>query len=91
MPTKEMSTYLMAIVVSDFEGLKDEANVYKFSAWARPEAIEHAQYSQTIGPPLLEFFEDYTAIPYSFPKLDQVALPEYVSGATENWGLVAYR
>ncbi|PNF37826.1 Aminopeptidase N [Cryptotermes secundus] len=88
--TELMSTYLVAFIVSDFESLKSNAP-YSFSAWARPNAIENAEYSQTIGPPLVNFYENYTGIEYKFPKIDQVAVPDFAAGAMENWGLITYR
>lgn len=88
--TELMSTYLVAFIVSDFESLKSNAP-YSFSAWARPNAIENAKYSQTVGPPLVDFYEKYTGIKYKFPKIDQVAVPDFAAGAMENWGLITYR
>jgi aminopeptidase N len=88
--TELMSTYLVAFIVSDFKSLNSDAK-YSFSAWARPNAIDNAQYSQTIGPPLVDFYETYTGIEYKFPKIDQVAVPDFAAGAMENWGLITYR
>jgi aminopeptidase N len=85
-----MSTYLVAFIVSDFESLKGDAK-YSFSAWARPNAIDNAHYSQTVGPKLVDFYEKYTDIQYKFPKIDQVAVPDFAAGAMENWGLITYR
>jgi aminopeptidase N len=85
-----MSTYLVAFIVSDFESLNSNA-VYNFSAWARPNAIDNAEYSQLVGPQLVNFYENYTDIDYKFPKIDQVAVPDFASGAMENWGLITYR
>ena len=86
-----MSTYLIAFVVSDFETMIDGEAKYSFSAWARSEAIAKAEYSQFVGPQLVNWFEDYTAIDYTFEKIDQVALPDFAAGAMENWGLITYR
>jgi hypothetical protein len=88
--TEKMSTYLVAFIVSDFESLSSDAK-YNFSAWARPNAIDNAQYSQAIGPRLVDFYEHYTGIDYEFPKIDQVAVPDFAAGAMENWGLITYR
>jgi aminopeptidase N len=85
-----MSTYLVAFIVSDFDSLKSNAK-YKFSAWARPNAIDNAQYSQIVGPQLVDFYENYTGIEYKLPKIDQVAVPDFAAGAMENWGLITYR
>jgi len=85
-----MSTYLVAFIVSDFSST-DSNTIYNFTAWARPNAIDNAAYSQEVGPQLVEYFEDYTGIKYQFPKIDQVALPDFASGAMENWGLITYR
>jgi len=85
-----MSTYLVAFIVSDFKST-DSNTKYSFTAWARPNAIDNAAYSQDVGPQLVEYFEEYTGIEYKFPKIDQVALPDFSAGAMENWGLITYR
>lgn len=88
--TQEMSTYLVAFIVSDFNST-DSHIKYNFTAWARPNAIDNAAYSQTVGPQIVEYYEEYTGIAYTFPKIDQVAVPDFSAGAMENWGLITYR
>jgi len=88
--TKEMSTYLVAFIVSDFSSTDSNAK-YNFRAWARPNAIDNAAYSQDVGPQIVEYYEEYTGIDYQFPKIDQVAVPDFSAGAMENWGLITYR
>ncbi|ROT67359.1 Aminopeptidase N [Penaeus vannamei] len=84
--TVKMSTYLVAFVVSDFEFLSDLAGETNFSVWARPEAMDQADYSLSVGVDCLTYFESYFNIPYPLPKQDMVALPDFAAGAMENWG-----
>uniref|UniRef100_A0A336KRZ8 Aminopeptidase N n=2 Tax=Culicoides sonorensis TaxID=179676 RepID=A0A336KRZ8_CULSO len=82
-----MSTYLVAFVICDFKSLT-EGNV---SVWARPEAIQSAAYALKIGVKLLEFLETFFNVSYPLPKTDMIALPDFSSGAMENFGLITYR
>lgn len=84
-----MSTYLVAVIVSDFTSLTN--TTANFSVWARSNAISQASYALSIGPPLVTYFEDLLDHPYQLPKLDMAALPDFRSGAMENWGLLTYR
>uniref|UniRef100_A0A673M173 Aminopeptidase n=1 Tax=Sinocyclocheilus rhinocerous TaxID=307959 RepID=A0A673M173_9TELE len=65
----------------------------KVRIWARKKAIEDGQgdYALKITQPILEFFEKYYNTSYPLSKSDQIALPDFNSGAMENWGLVTYR
>lgn len=88
-----MSTYLLAFVVGELHcktattksGI--EVNVWATAA-QRPESLDFA-LDHTIK--TIDFFEEYFDTPYPLPKSDQVALPDFSSGAMENWGLVTYR
>lgn len=44
-----------------------------------------------IAPELVKFYEDYTAQPYPFDKLDLLGAPDFGAGAMENAGLIVYR
>ena len=76
--------------MSDFNSTYSNTK-YNFTAWARPNAIDNAAYSQDVGPRLVEYFEEYTGVEYKFPKIDQVDVPDFSAGAMENWGLITYR
>jgi aminopeptidase N len=84
-----MPTYLIAFIVSDFDVLNNESE--NFGVWARKEAIEQALYSLDVGPRLLHAIESFLGLEYPLPKLDVVAVPDFSSGAMENWGLTTYR
>lgn len=93
--TVSMSTYLTCFIVSDFihssttfnnNGTQTELRVY-----ASPGNLEKTTYAGDVAKKVIEFYVDYFGIPYPLPKLDMAAIPDFVSGAMEHWGLVTYR
>lgn len=40
---------------------------------------------------MLDYFAEIFKVDYALPKCDHIAVPEFVSGAMENWGLITYR
>jgi hypothetical protein len=47
--------------------------------------------SGEVGPRVLYFYEEFFDVQYPLPKQDMVALPDFMAGAMENWGLITYR
>ncbi|KAK2853498.1 hypothetical protein Q5P01_006159 [Channa striata] len=93
-PTKRMSTYLLAFIVSDFDSIQSNQNHnLLIRIWARKRAIDDKQgdYALNVTGPILQFYEHYYNASYPLSKSDQVALPDFNAGAMENWGLVTYR
>lgn len=90
--TPIMSTYLLAFVVGDLAHkqatTKDGVLI---RAFATADNVKHVDFALDMAVKSLEFYNDYFGIPYPLPKLDMVALPDFASGAMENWGLVTYR
>lgn len=91
--TPRMSSYLLAWVVGELQKKSTktnsgvEVNIYATPAQA-PESLDFALDIAKRG---IEFFDEYFDVPYPLPKSDHVALPDFSSGAMENWGLVTYR
>uniref|UniRef100_A0A8C1STH1 Aminopeptidase n=1 Tax=Cyprinus carpio TaxID=7962 RepID=A0A8C1STH1_CYPCA len=92
-PTEVMSTYLLAFIVSDFVFIEQNIENLQIRIFARQEAINagQGQYALSVTGPILKFFEKYYNVPYPLPKSDQIALPDFNTGAMENWGLITYR
>ncbi|XP_017329198.1 alanyl (membrane) aminopeptidase b, tandem duplicate 1 [Ictalurus punctatus] len=92
-PTRRMSTYLLAFIVSDFKAIGKMEDDVLIRIFARAEAIDagHGEYALNITGKILKFFEKYYNASYPLSKSDQVALPDFNAGAMENWGLITYR
>nr|CAD2179834.1 unnamed protein product [Meloidogyne enterolobii] len=89
--TPPMSSYLLALVVSDFNYIEGYTKRgIRFRVWARQDALTFTSYALESGIKVLEFYEDYFGIEFPIPKLDMVAVPDAGAGGTENWGLVTY-
>ncbi|KAM6954495.1 endoplasmic reticulum aminopeptidase 1b [Aplochiton taeniatus] len=90
--TVKMSTYLVAFIVSDFLSVsKYTQHGVKISVYAVAEKIDQTEFALNAAVKLLDFYDDYFDIPYPLPKQDLAAIPDFQSGAMENWGLTTYR
>ena len=91
--TPRMSSYLLAFVVGDLH--KKTALTKRgveVSVWATPaQSPDTLDFGLDIATRSIDFFEEYFGIDYPLPKSDHVALPDFSSGAMENWGLITYR
>lgn len=87
-----MSTYLVCFIVCDFKYKeKKTANGVTFRVYATPDRVEQVQYSLDIGVNITDDYVRYFDLTYPLPKLDMIAIPDFVSGAMEHWGLITYR
>ncbi|KAM9858401.1 endoplasmic reticulum aminopeptidase 1b [Aulostomus maculatus] len=90
--TVKMSTYLVAYIVSDFLSVsKTTRHGVNISVYSVPEKIDQTAFALDAAVKLLDFYDDYFDIPYPLPKQDLAAIPDFQSGAMENWGLTTYR
>ena len=89
----KMSTYLLAFVLGEIQSVsgttKSGVNVNVWGTLAQPK--ESYAFALDAAIRSIEYFEDYFGVPYPLPKADHVALPDFSSGAMENWGLITYR
>ncbi|XP_041102581.1 endoplasmic reticulum aminopeptidase 2-like [Polyodon spathula] len=87
-----MSTYLVAFIVCDFKSVSQITSTgIEVSIYAVPDKWDQTHYALEAAVKLLEFYEQYFNIYYPLPKQDLVAIPDFQSGAMENWGLTTYR
>uniref|UniRef100_A0AAQ4S5Q5 Aminopeptidase n=1 Tax=Gasterosteus aculeatus aculeatus TaxID=481459 RepID=A0AAQ4S5Q5_GASAC len=91
----KMSTYLVAFVVCDFKSVTARTSSgVQVSVYASPEKWPQTRYALEVAVKMLDFYEEYFNIHYPLPKqgaLYLIAIPDFQSGAMENWGLTTYR
>ncbi|XP_053107584.1 glutamyl aminopeptidase isoform X2 [Hemicordylus capensis] len=87
-----MSTYLVCWAVHQFEYIeKKSSRGIPLRVYAQPQQIKTAEYAANVTKLVFDFFEGYFNMNYSLPKLDKIAIPDFGTGAMENWGLITYR
>uniref|UniRef100_A0A8B9MTU0 Aminopeptidase n=1 Tax=Accipiter nisus TaxID=211598 RepID=A0A8B9MTU0_9AVES len=87
-----MSTYLVCFAVHQFQWTERiSASGKPLRVYAQPLQIHTAEYAANVTKIVFDFFEEYFNLSYSLPKLDKIAIPDFGTGAMENWGLITYR
>nr|XP_020450130.1 leucyl-cystinyl aminopeptidase [Monopterus albus] len=86
-----MSTYLVAFIIADFTPISKNVSDTLVSVYSVPEKKEYTDYALDTASKLLEFYSDFFDIDYPLKKLDLVAIPDFLAGAMENWGLMTFR
>lgn len=91
-PSPKMSTYLLAFIVGDFEYIEKKSKKGVIvRVHTTPGKIHQAKFALEITVKCLDFYEEYFDIPYPLNTLDMIAIPDFSSGAMENWGAITYR
>ena len=91
--TPKMSSYLVAFVVGNIHKKTThtkrgiEVNVWASAA----QKASTLDFALDTAAKVIDFYEEYFGVDYPLAKCDHVALPDFSSGAMENWGLITYR
>jgi aminopeptidase N len=90
--TPHMSTYLLAFIFGElgYKEAKSKRGVV-IRAYATPDNVQYLDYAVEFGAKCLDFYEQYFDIPYPLEKCDLIAIPDFASGAMENWGCITFR
>jgi aminopeptidase N/puromycin-sensitive aminopeptidase len=89
--TPKMSTYLVAFLVGDFECSAGESDGVAIRVCSTPDRVAFTRYGVDVAQDVLHYYDSYFGIPYPLKKLDLIALPDFESGAMENFGAITYR
>ncbi|MEX2052196.1 MAG: M1 family metallopeptidase [Candidatus Paceibacterota bacterium] len=91
-PTPKMSTYLLAFIIGNFEFVESKTKRgIRVRVFTTPGKKHQADFALNCAVKTLEFYEKYFDITYPLPTLDMIAIPDFASGAMENWGAITYR
>lgn len=90
--TPRMSTYLLAFAYGDMGYLeaKTKAGI-TVRTYATPNNVAFTEFALDAAVKCLDFYNDYFDLEYPLAKCDFIALPDFASGAMENWGCITFR
>lgn len=85
-----MSTYLLFFSIGEFDRLTSTSANTEVGVVTKRGDTKKAQYALDAASDLVGMYGDYFNLPYSLPKLDNVAAPgrNPFFGAMENWGAI---
>jgi aminopeptidase N len=86
-----MSSYLVAIVVGNFEYIEGEADGIPIRVWTSPGKREMGRFALAAAEFNLSYYDRYFGIKYPYGKLDLVGLADFSAGAMENTGCITFR
>ncbi|MFL6436287.1 MAG: M1 family metallopeptidase [Terriglobales bacterium] len=89
--TKKLSTYLVALLVGDFQCIEGSADGIPIRACATPDKKDQGKFALESAEYIMHYYNDYFGIRYPFGKLDLIAIPDFEAGAMENAGAITYR
>lgn len=93
--TPVMSTYLLCLVCGDIIHNNIEQVKYRgkilINGYCIPRDVPYIGWSIKKTCEALDYFESWFGIQYPLDKLDIVSIPNFSSGAMENWGLITFR
>ncbi|XP_059468459.1 puromycin-sensitive aminopeptidase isoform X2 [Neocloeon triangulifer] len=90
--TPIMSTYLVAVVVGEFDYVEDvSSDGIKVRVYTPLGKKEQGKFALHVATKVLPHYKEYFQVAYPLPKIDLIAIADFSAGAMENWGLVTYR
>ncbi|CAA9995230.1 unnamed protein product [Nesidiocoris tenuis] len=80
-PSPIMSTYLVAVIVGDFDYIEDTSeDGVLVRVYTPPGASEQGRYALHVATKALPYYKDYFQMAYPLPKLDVIAIPDLSYG-----------
>ncbi|KAL0822477.1 hypothetical protein ABMA28_004534 [Loxostege sticticalis] len=90
--TPIMSTYLVAVVVGEYDYVeKKSRDGVLVRVYTPVGKSKQGMFALEVAARVLPYYKEYFDIAYPLPKIDLIAIADFSAGAMENWGLVTYR
>ncbi|XP_037078084.1 puromycin-sensitive aminopeptidase-like [Pollicipes pollicipes] len=90
--TPVMSTYIIACVVGEFDHIETTSeDGVCIRVYTPVGKSEQGRFALDCAAKILPYYKGYFGTAYPLPKMDLIAIPDFASGAMENWGLVTFR
>ncbi len=89
--TPIMPTYLVAFVIGEFGYIEHSVNNTLVRVYGIEELKDDLYFALSTACKCLDLCNEYFDYKYFLPKLDLIAVPDFSSGAMENWGLITFR
>lgn len=92
-PTIKMSSYLVAYVIGELVSSPElmSKSGTPIRIWSVPGKEKLSSFGLKWAKESLDYFADYFGIDYPGEKLDLVAIPDFASGAMENFACITFR
>jgi aminopeptidase N len=89
--TPQISSYLVAFVVGNFEYIEGLADGIPIRVYTTPGKKELGRFALETAEKVLPYYDHYFGIKYPYSKLDLVGLSDFGPGAMENAGCITFR
>ena len=89
--TRPLPSYLVAFAVGDFDVVDWRKEPFPIRAVTTKGRGNLTGLALEAATALVGKLEDYFGVPYPYPKLDLVSVPDFGAGAMENPGLITFR
>ena len=89
--TRKMSTYLVAMLIGDFQCIEGSADGVPIRVCTTPGLQQLGHFALDAAKASVTFFDRYYGINYPFGKLDLIGIPDFAAGAMENAGAITFR
>jgi tricorn protease interacting factor F2/3 len=90
--TPKMSTYPLYLGLGKYDTIQKKAGNVMVRIKTTPGKAEKlGHFALETAVKALQYYEKYFGIPYPLKKIDLLAIPDFESGAMENWGAITFR